>query len=292
MALNARQVGYAALSALSPFFRVFSPGYLRVLAYHGVPDKTTYSRQLSFLRRNYTIISLDDLLFAVRNEQQLPPKSVLLTFDDGEHSLFTNALPLHRELDIPAVIFVITSLIGTERPFWWKQVEQHYASANRPHREARDKVAELKKVSNAEREAYLDSLPPYFQQQLSLEELEALSAARFALANHTHSHPLANKCTPAELAEEVKQAQAFLSRVDGGYPDVFAYPNGNSSPESQQVLQQAGVELAFAFDHALTDLSADPLALSRIRVNTTDSIREFRAKVDGLHPFLFQHAKF
>ena len=287
MGVNARQVGYTALSLVSPLFRRLQPRSLRVLAYHGVPDKENYRRQLDYLQREYSIIALDDLLATIHEGLPLPPKSVLLTFDDGDHSLVTNALPLHREFDIPAVIFIITSLVGTRQPFWWKRVEQHFAATQRPHREAREKVAQLKTVPNSERVAFLESLPSYHQQQLSREELATLSAARFALANHTHTHPLAHKCAPTELMEEVSTAQQFLSTVTGGYPDVFAYPNGNASPDAQRVLRKAGVHLAFVFDHALTDLSSDPLALSRIRVNTTDGIQEFRTKVDGLHPYLY-----
>ena len=291
MALNSRQLGYASLSALSPIFRRLKGGTLRVLAYHDVPDRENYDRQLAFLQQKYTIICLDDLLAAIRGERELPPRAVLITFDDGDYTLYTHALPLHQSLGIPAVVFVITGLVGTDHPYWWKRVEQHFLTTGSTYRKGRDKVAELKSVPNVEREAYLDSLPAYPQRQLTLTELEELGTAGFALANHTHHHPLAHQCTPAELTGEVRAAQRFLDPLKHGYGNVFAYPNGNSSKMSRQVLREAGIEVAFAFDHRLTDLRADRLNLSRIRVNTTDPIAEFRAKVDGLHPFIHHLAK-
>jgi biofilm PGA synthesis lipoprotein PgaB len=56
-------------------------------------------------------VSVDDLLAAQRGERALPPKSVLLTFDDGYRSFYTRAYPLLTAFKYPAVLSVVGSFL-------------------------------------------------------------------------------------------------------------------------------------------------------------------------------------
>lgn len=63
----------------------------------------------------YTLISIDDLLAASRNERPLPDKAVLLTFDDGLKSVYTDVYPLLKVFNYPAVVSVVTDWIDMPR---------------------------------------------------------------------------------------------------------------------------------------------------------------------------------
>ena len=71
---------------------------LRILDYHRIGDPTdedgrfdpslasaspiVFAQQMRFLAENYNIVSLEDVLCAVASRRPLPPRSVLITFDE------------------------------------------------------------------------------------------------------------------------------------------------------------------------------------------------------------------
>ena len=57
----------------------------------------------------YTPISIDDLIAASKNDRPLPDKAVLLTFDDGLKSVYTDVYPLLKIFKYPAVVSVVTN---------------------------------------------------------------------------------------------------------------------------------------------------------------------------------------
>jgi len=286
-----RNLQYQLLATLGPLYARTQEDALRILAYHTVPDPVAYERQLRYLKQHYHVISLDELQEAMTQRKALPPRSVLITFDDGDRSVYENGLPLHRKYELPAVLFVITDLVDSEEPFWWKKVEQHYAANGLPHADARRQVTHLKQVTDDERRAYLDSLgDAYRQKQLTREELKELGAAGFALSNHTLTHPLVDRCSDERITREVAGAADYLSELPNTYPRVFAYPNGNVNERTEKVLKQEGISLAFLFDHRLTRRPYNPLRMSRLRVNTYDPLPEFRSKVSGLHSVVYHRS--
>ena len=53
-----------------------------------------FIEQISFLKKYYTIISMDTLLDSINSSNPLPSNSVLLTFDDGYSDHYDYVLPL------------------------------------------------------------------------------------------------------------------------------------------------------------------------------------------------------
>jgi peptidoglycan/xylan/chitin deacetylase (PgdA/CDA1 family) len=94
-----------------------------VLAYHDVVDDAsalTYdaitlrslAMHFDWLRANgYRVVSIDDILAARRGDRPLPPRAVLLTFDDGYRSFYTRVYPLLLAYNYPAVLSVVGSFL-------------------------------------------------------------------------------------------------------------------------------------------------------------------------------------
>jgi biofilm PGA synthesis lipoprotein PgaB len=91
-----------------------------VLSYHEIAEKTDalipeyavsptmFVRQIDWLRNNgYNFISVDDILAHKAGQKMLPPKAVLVTFDDGYRSAYDHALPFLKMLGIPSVVAVV-----------------------------------------------------------------------------------------------------------------------------------------------------------------------------------------
>lgn len=264
-------------------------GRLAVLGYHGVDDPPGFARQLDRLARIARPVSLDEVEEAVASRRPLPGRAVLITFDDGERSVREHGLPLLRERGMPAVAFVIASLIGTDRPFWWYEVERLVTGSGVGGRSVAEWLRHLKSVPQEARLAALDRLragqPPVRQPQLTADDLRELEAGGVRVENHALTHPLLDKCSDADVHDEVAESHARLSDLLGRPPRSFAYPNGNWDPRAERELRQLGYTTAFLFDHRLGPRLPDhPLRISRLRVATTAPPDRFETILSGLHP--------
>lgn len=92
-----------------------------VLMYHGVGSparfgeerytvsERAFADQLAILGRTGRVASLESLL-----DGSAPPGAIVLTFDDGERSVVSGALPRMQEHGLVGAVFVTTGWIGTE----------------------------------------------------------------------------------------------------------------------------------------------------------------------------------
>jgi poly-beta-1,6-N-acetyl-D-glucosamine N-deacetylase len=111
-------------------------GRVPVIMYHDVVEKkqvwfdTTegeFREQLDSIRESgATPISIQQLYDHLHAGAALPPKPILLTFDDGYLGHFEYAYPLLKEYNYPAVFFVHTAYIGvktSKEHMSWEQLE-------------------------------------------------------------------------------------------------------------------------------------------------------------------------
>lgn len=263
---------------------------LAVLGYHGVDDPEGFARQLDRLTRIARPVSLDEVEDAIAHRRPLPGRAVLITFDDGEHSVHRQGLPLLRERGIPAVAFVIPSLVGTDTPFWWYEVDRLVAAGAGAERGTSAAwLRHLKTVPQAERLAQLAALraghETVRQPQLTADEVRALDAGGVRVENHSLTHPLLDRCDDADIRTEITAAHEQLTGILGREPRSFAYPNGNWDARAERVLQELGYTTAFLFDHRLGPRLPDhPLRVSRLRVASTTPPDRFETILSGLHP--------
>jgi len=89
--------------------------------YDVAPD--AFVRQMQYLQdKGYVVISLDFLASALDQNITLPPKSVVLTFDDGWRSQYTYAFPVLKKYGFTATFFIYTNAIDHEYFLSWDQV--------------------------------------------------------------------------------------------------------------------------------------------------------------------------
>ncbi|MFJ1757954.1 polysaccharide deacetylase family protein [Kitasatospora sp. NPDC088134] len=283
-------------SPAQPLFRARAAQRLAVLAYHGVTDPRSFGAQLDRLRRLATPVSVQDVERAVTEGRPLPPRSVLVTFDDPDRTVLRHALPELVARRIPAAAFVIAELVGTEQPFWWHEaafLARHGGRARLlPAGGDPERVlALLKALPDPDRRRTLAELRvsasrrPPAQEQLRPEDLRALLAADVAVGNHTLGHPSLRRCDAATVHAEIAGAHRVLTRWLGEAPTAFAYPDGGFDERADSVLRQLGYRLGFLSDHRLGPrLPAHPLRISRLQVDSTTSTRRFDTILSGLEP--------
>src|SRR5437588_5453153 len=76
-------------------FGLRAPGTRRlaVLAYHAIEEPRLFARHLDYVQRHMQPVALGDVVRG-RTGSDLPPRAVLITFDDGDRSVLEVALPL------------------------------------------------------------------------------------------------------------------------------------------------------------------------------------------------------
>lgn len=82
---------------------------------------------LEYLKTHgYTIIPLRRLVDAyLQNGPPLPPKSVVITVDDGHISVYTEMLPIVKKDNIPITLFIYPSAIGNASyAMTWEQLRE------------------------------------------------------------------------------------------------------------------------------------------------------------------------
>ncbi|MFD8323794.1 polysaccharide deacetylase family protein [Kitasatospora purpeofusca] len=280
---------------VQPLFRARAAQRLAVLAYHGVTDPRSFGAQLDRLRRLATPVSLAAVQEAVAERRPLPARSVLVTFDDADRSVLTHALPALIERGIPAAAFVISELIGTERPFWWHEAD--FLARNGGRARSLDcghpsqLLRRLKAMPDPDRRRSLQELRvsadrrPPGQEQLTPADLLALREGGVAIGNHTQGHPCLGRCDDATVRAEITGAHEALTRWLGEPPVAFAYPDGGHDVRAEGVLQELGYRLGFLSDHRLGPrLPSHPLQISRLQVDSTTSTRRFDTILSGLEP--------
>ena len=71
---------------------------------------------------DYVVIGLDFLASALEQNISLPPKSVVLTFDDGWRSQYSYAFPVLKKYGFTATFFIYTDAIDHNYFLTWDQV--------------------------------------------------------------------------------------------------------------------------------------------------------------------------
>jgi peptidoglycan/xylan/chitin deacetylase (PgdA/CDA1 family) len=74
---------------------------------------------------HYNPISINELGAALFNEATLPPKPIVITFDDGYRDSYTDAFPILLKHKFKATNFVITGVVdGSMLYLTWEQIKE------------------------------------------------------------------------------------------------------------------------------------------------------------------------
>src|ERR671931_2834814 len=219
---------------------------LRVLMYHKVNDVPgnplsmpvlLFDEQMHQLRElGYTVVGLDAVLDHYTARTPLPPKAVLITFDDGYHDNRDNAADVLRKHGYPAVLFVPIGYLGDRQPL--------------PH---------------DERLAVQGILNP----TLDWDELTELEREGIRIESHGISHrPLAD-LEVDEAAREIALSKLRLEEKLGRAVRAFSYVKGSEAhykPVHLSLVRQAGYDVAFTSISGANSPTTDPLQLHRYNV--------------------------
>jgi peptidoglycan/xylan/chitin deacetylase (PgdA/CDA1 family) len=274
--------------------RRLSPGRLRVVAYHGVPDRAAFARQLASFGKDFSMVSGRQVADASRGGEPLPPNPMWLTFDDGLRSVIQHALPELLARRLSATIFVCPGLASTASNPWWQVVADALAAGWQPAAPVggENLVRTLKQLQDPDRRSivadaasFLSTRPPTARTTADVSDLEAWRDAGLEIGNHTWDHPCLDRCDGDAQRQQIERADAWLDHF-GAFRDVrlFAYPNGDWTQDSEDVLRSLSYDAALLFDHRMSRSTlVEPLRISRLRLDSNADVGRARAVASGLH---------
>lgn len=225
---------------------------------HNVEPAAFYSQLKGLLNRGYSFLSLSQLLACTIRDENLPERTVVVTFDDGFASVYSSAFPVLQRLGIPATVFLNTAYVDASEPFPFDA--WGVASAGRAPVEA------YRPLTTAECREMLDS---------GLIELGA----------HTHTHrDLRGR--PEEFRVDLARSVKILrDRFD--LDDVaFSFPYGSvhagfASEELIDAARSTGVSCGLTTQPRLIDLSESAFRWGRFNAFSWDTAATLSGKLNG-----------
>jgi peptidoglycan/xylan/chitin deacetylase (PgdA/CDA1 family) len=249
-----------------------------ILLYHDI-EPEAFEKNLEFLSAHYNIIALGDYIKACRekNSRKLPPKSLILTFDDGHIGNYAlkNLLERYR---VPVTIFLCAGIINTNRHFWFTFKHPEVPKSALKRLPNREKLNRLQKAGFGPETEFEKPQAMNREQIMALKPLVDFQA-------HTIFHPCLPQCDDAEAREEIITAKTMLENEYHLDINAIAYPNGDYSERDIALSMEAGYDCGITVDFGYNTVHTDPFRLKRLSVNDTGSPDELAVKASGLWAF-------
>lgn len=209
------------------YHRIAEDGPKRLARYRHSP--AAFERQLAFMRdHGWQGMTLARLLDCFQRAAPPPPRSVVLTFDDGTEDFLTHALPLLHRYGFPASLFIPSDKIGSAAD--WD------AAYGEPAR------------------------------LLTSDDLAAIAASDVTIGAHGASHVKLSALSPRELVHELAGAKFALEAKLGTSIFGLAYPYGDFDPAIRDLASTCGYGIGLSCAAGLVSRDADPMALKRQEV--------------------------
>ncbi|MDQ0898341.1 polysaccharide deacetylase family protein [Paenibacillus sp. V4I7] len=286
--MKIQSVGISMLILLIAFMN-FLPSLVRandviysnevvVLVYHHIDDQVQgsvtistklFEKQLEAMqRKGYHFISMDEFKSFKSEGTAIHENAILVTFDDGYKSFYTNAFPILKKMRIPAVNFVITKDLdnpaGTLLPSL-----------------SREEIRKMRKEY-----AGIDF-------QCHSDGLHAMSNGKPLLTNKITQNGVTETDDEfkVRVLNDSRTGLSKLIELNGSKTvDSYAYPFGSYDDQTITYLQEVGVKFAFTTKSGITTKETDPMQIPRINAGSpfirAHSINNLikQAKRHQIHP--------
>lgn len=239
-------------------------------------DETTFRKELRWMKRQADPISEEDLISFVKKRKPLPRRSFLITFDDGYRDNYERALPILRELYVPATFFVPTDSIEKRELGWWDRVSwvlknthkrsfhfrgETFKVENPVGRVSRILTNQIKAHDKDDTDNFIAELqaaceveaPPADlsdSQLMTWEQIRLAQEKGITIGSHTHTHRILSGLDPSSQKNEMETSKKILESKLGRPVRSIAYPvggRGHFTDATMTLARECGYDLGFSF---------------------------------------------
>ena len=232
----------------------------------------TFDQLSSYVAKNFQAVDAGTALPGIPSERL----RVSYTFDDGWRDNYSNALPILQRYSIPATVFVCPGLAGENLPFWpERMVSLLRRNPARPGAlQIEAAIEKWKHQPATDRDHYLQQLEEqaagnrtmgHADQLCDWRETRELAQAGVRLGSHTQNHELLTMIPLSKVESELRQSKAAIEKAVDSCT-VFAYPNGDWTAETRQLVAEAGFDRAFTTQIRAWSGGSDPLTIPRVNI--------------------------
>jgi peptidoglycan/xylan/chitin deacetylase (PgdA/CDA1 family) len=276
--------------------------------YHGVSGKDAglFSNQLSYLSRNFRIVSLADMLEKITQNGQAAADEIVLTFDDGLRNNLSVVYPLLQKFNAPATMFVCPALISCGKWLWnhearcrlltlgperLKELSRHLSAPcdsvegliewmKTLSLQGRRRAEEFIAVASRRFSASYNEHAAY--DLMSWEELQSLDPELVTIGSHSFSHPILTTLQDDQLDFELRESRRQLEEKLGRPVPYFCYPNGSLDTRVHGLVQKY-YEAAVSTESGIVgrNQSADRHQLPRIPTANSTALLAWRLHRPG-----------
>ena len=274
------------------------------IAYHDVddrdPDQALVAvrterliEQLAWLRENnYQPVTVDQIITARNGGPELPPRAVLLSFDDGYSSFYTRVMPILRAYNWPAILAPVGSWVNTP-------LNQTVDFAGVPRKRSEfltwEQIREVSKSGLVEIAAHTDANHKGILANPQGNQQPAATTRRYDLATGRYE---TEADFQARLRKDVAAISEKIRKVTGYSPRVWVWPYGEADGTALQVIGSEGYQMALTLEDGLDSLdnlmsgprflvASDPdgahFAESIVSVQTMDPMRVVHVDLDYVY---------
>jgi len=311
---------------------LLAPNFLTILNYHRIdnPHSQDFSTfkpnvsalvemfdlQMGYLSENYNVISASDVTAWVTESRPLPARAALITFDDGYFDNYSNAYPILRKRNLPAIIFLASDYMESAYPFYWDFIAQCFFNTQKEYLDIpsigsyswKDKVIRdtvvrqiveiLKTKPEKDKEKIIASFPDLLNVSvsddvfkgmfLSWSQVREMSANGIEMGAHTASHPILTRIHLDDAKTEIIKSKKRIEEEIKMPIHGFAYPNGQRTDYNDDIIKAvkgAGIQTAYTLLPGPTRFSSvkkQPYQIRRIFLSYKDTLPRFAAKLSGL----------
>ncbi len=228
-----------------------------------------FEHQMEYLKaRGYHTVTLDDVNEWQMGLRDLPPKPIVITFDDADESAYTIAYPILERLGMRATVFVITGHVGTR----WNQVNCLDW----------DRLREMQESGVFEIESHThdmhykvgspnDAMPVFL----------AASERDYAIDGDASWEDA--------VRHDLTRSRDLIREHTGRAPRFLAWPFGFGDPDVDRVAADVGflrtcalrARAAQYLDSAPDVADTEHFEMPRYTITARTSLRAFRAMIEG-----------
>lgn len=307
--------------------------YLTVLTYHRVMDRpedfpfdddlisastTAFRKHLDFLRKHFDIIEFRALRDHLEEYGTIPPRALIITFDDGYRDNYESAWPILKEYGVPATMFATAGFIGRRRMFWWDKIAYAIKRSERdrietglpielsidirsfPDRQAaaRQVIRKAKNFREEEKEEFIRELSGQLGVEIDEDEheltmtwqqLKELSENGIEIGAHSVNHPIFSNIDEERLRSEVSGAKRMIEENIGREVITFGSPGRGILTQAQryefdrrlmQIIAESGYSFSTMYRWGLAyESDFVPHRVPRISIESHDSQRLLGVKL-------------
>jgi peptidoglycan/xylan/chitin deacetylase (PgdA/CDA1 family) len=261
-----------------------------------------FESALRFISKHYNPVSLQDVL-ADPDGLRLPPRPLLVTFDDAYVAVAEVAAPMCRKFGVPAVFFVNAAFVDNRRlapdnlvcyvfnTLGMNAINTAARAVGECGEAPMHTLSEVfsnvfPSITLAAREVFLDALrqaagidetrlAKEANLYITAKQLREMASYNFEIGNHTFTHVHSRSLSPQDFLEQVDRNKMELEAVSGTKVRSFSQPYGSSldvTPELADHLAHSGHQAVFLSESVANPRGGDPFRLDRVaaRAETDD----------------------